>query len=147
MTTIVVIQVYTRKWKSDKERGSPVNTYHVNNTMKWTWGGCRGVPNYKCSKFFTSLLAILCKCLGSSLATEHLTIKSSTVDRKIFTLKIIRVKNFRAVKFSWSRSIRKIFLMVEDCNMNERLESSWRLVYYQVSGEPGITRCSRRSNI
>ena len=25
--------------------------------------------------------------------------------------------------------------------MDERLESSWRLVYYQVSGEPGIARC------
>ena len=35
------------------------------------------MPDYKCSKFFTSLFAILCKCLGSSLAMEHLTIKSS----------------------------------------------------------------------
>ena len=25
--------------------------------------------------------------------------------------------------------------------MDERLESSWRLVYYQVSGEPGIAGC------
>ena len=31
--------------------------------------------------------------------------------------------------------------------MDERLESSWRLVYYQVSGEPGIAGCSRRSDI
>ena len=37
--------------------------------------------------------------------------------------------------------------MVDDCNMDERLESSWRLVYYQVSGEPGIAGCSRRSDI
>ena len=62
-------------------------------------------------------------------------------------LKIMHVKNFRVVKFSQSRSIREIFLTVDDCNMDERLESSWRLVYYQVSGEPGIACCSRRSDI
>ena len=66
----------------------------------------------------------------------------TTVDREIFTLKIIRVKNFRVVKFSRFRSIREIFLTVDYCNMDERLESSWRLVYYQVSGEPEIVRCS-----
>ena len=32
-----------------------------------------------------------------------------TVDREIFTLKIIRVKNFRGVKFSRYRLIREIF--------------------------------------
>ena len=31
--------------------------------------------------------------------------------------------------------------------MDERLESLWLLVYYQVSGEPGIARCSHRSDI
>ena len=31
--------------------------------------------------------------------------------------------------------------------MDEHLESSWRLVYYQVSGEPGIARCSHQSDI
>jgi len=31
--------------------------------------------------------------------------------------------------------------------MDKHLESSWRLVYYQVSGEPGIALCSRRSDI
>ena len=36
-----------------------------------------------------------------------------------------------------------IFLMVDDCQMDERLERFWHLVYYQVSGEPGITGCSR----
>jgi len=41
----------------------------------------------------------------------------------------------------------KFFLMVDDCNVDKRLESSWHLVYYQVSGEPGIARCSRRSDI
>ena len=70
-----------------------------------------------------------------------------TVDQKIFTLKIIRVKNFRVVKFLWFRSIREIFLMVDYCNMDEHLESSWRLVYYQVSGEPGIARCICQSDI
>ena len=56
-------------------------------------------------------------------------------------------ENFRGVKFSRFRSIREFFLTVDYCNMDEYLESSWRLVYYQVSGEPGITRCSRRSDI
>ena len=70
-----------------------------------------------------------------------------TVDREIFTLKIIRVKIFRVDKFSRFHSIREIFLTVDDCNMDKRLESLWLLVYYQVSGEPGIARCSHRSDI
>ena len=37
--------------------------------------------------------------------------------------------------------------MVDDCNMNEHLESSWHLVYYRVSGEPGIAGYSRQSDI
>jgi len=36
---------------------------------------------------------------------------------------------------------------IDDCNMDERLESSWGLVYYQVSGEPYIAGCSRWSDI
>ena len=51
-------------------------------------------------------------------------------------LKIIRVKIFHVVKFSQSRSIREIFLTVDDYNMDKRLESSWGLVYstrYQES--------------
>ena len=49
-------------------------------------------------------------------------------------LKIIHVINFHGVKFSQFRSIRKIyFLMVDNSNMDERLESSWRSV-------PGIRR-------
>ena len=71
----------------------------------------------------------------------------TTVDREIFALKIIRVKIFRVDKFSRFRSIREFFLTVDDCNMDERLESLWLLVYYQVSGEPGIARCSHRSDI
>ena len=39
-------------------------------------------------------------------------------------LKIIRVKIFHVVKFSQSRSIREIFLTVDDYNMDKRLESS-----------------------
>ena len=62
-------------------------------------------------------------------------------------LKIIRVKNFRVVKFSQFRSIHEIFFSGCDYNMDERLESSYRLVYYRVSGEPGIAGCSRRSDI
>ena len=48
------------------------------------------------------------------------------------------------LKFSWFRSIREIFLMVADYNMDARLESSHRLVYYRVSREPGIAGCSRQ---
>ena len=65
------------------------------------------------------------------------------VDREIFKLKIICVKNICVVKFSRSHSICEIFLTIDDCNMDEHLESSWDLVYYQVSGEPGIARYSR----
>ena len=57
------------------------------------------------------------------------------------------MKIFRVDKFSRFRSIREIFLTVDDCNMEERLESLWLLVYYQVSGEPGIARCSHQSHI
>ena len=58
-----------------------------------------------------------------------------TVDREIFTLKIICVRIFR-FKFSRFRSIHELFITVDDCNMDERLESSWHLVYstrYQES--------------
>ena len=64
-----------------------------------------------------------------------------------FALKIIRVKKFRVDKFSRFRSIREIFLTVDDCNMDEHLESLWLLVYYRVSGEPGIAGCSCQSDI
>ena len=46
---------------------------------------------------------------------------SHTVDREIFTLKITRMKNFRVVKFSWFRLIRKMFLTVDDYNMDKRV--------------------------
>ena len=77
-----------------------------------------------------------------------------TIDREIFMLKIICVKNFHVVKFSRFRWSVNFFLMVDDYNMdecpeslNERLESFYHLVYYQVSGEPGIAGCSCRSDI
>ena len=77
----------------------------------------------------------------------HVYIAVMTINREIFTVKIICVKNCRVVKFSQFRSIREILLMVDYCNMDKCLESSWHLVYYQVSGEPGIARCSRQSDI
>ena len=48
---------------------------------------------------------------------------SGTVEWEIFTLKIIRMKNFPVVKFSWFRLIREYFLTVDDCNMDEHLET------------------------
>ena len=39
-------------------------------------------------------------------------------------LQIIRIKNFPGIKFSQFRSIREIFLMVDDYNMYKHLESS-----------------------
>ena len=68
-----------------------------------------------------------------------------TVDRETFTLKTKKISC--SVKVSRFRSTREYFLMVEGYNMDGRLESSWRLVYYQVSGEPGIAGCSRRLDI
>ena len=62
-------------------------------------------------------------------------------------MKIFVLLKFRVVKISRFRSIREIFLTVADYNMDERLESCYRLVYYRVSGEPGITGCSCRSDI
>ena len=56
-------------------------------------------------------------------------------------------EKFRVVKFLRSRSIHEKFLTVDDYNVDERLESSWCLVYYQVLGESGIAGCSRRSDI
>ena len=47
------------------------------------------------------------------------------------------MKNFRVVKFSQFVLIREIFLAVDYCNLDERLESSGRLVYYQVSESQG----------
>ena len=70
-----------------------------------------------------------------------------TLDREIFTLKIIHIKKFCVEKFSQFHSIREIFLTVNGYNMEEDLESSDCLVYYQISGEPGITGCSYRSDI
>ena len=56
--------------------------------------------------------------------------------------------SYKSVKWGIAISFApQFFLMIDDYNMDERLESSWHLVYYQVSGEPGIAGCSRRSDI
>ena len=68
------------------------------------------------------------------------------------------MKIFRGVKFS-----RSVIFAVRDesaktakimrlenlalYRMDERPESSWRFVYYQVSGEPGFAGYSRRSDL
>ena len=54
---------------------------------------------------------------------------------------------FVLINFCGFCSIRKNFLTVNGYNMDQHLESSERLVYYQVTGEPGIADCSRRSDI
>ena len=45
----------------------------------------------------------------STIYQVRMIILLSTVDREIFMLKIIHVRNFCVVKFSWSHSIREIF--------------------------------------
>ena len=65
----------------------------------------------------------------------------------IFTFKNNPREKCLCCKFSPFRLICKNFLTVDDCNMDECLETCWRLVYYQVSGEQGIARCSRRLDI
>ena len=61
---------------------------------------------------------------------------------KIICKKIFVLLNFRGFVLSMN-----FFLTTNDYNMDECLESSYRLVYYRVSGEPGIAGCSRRSDI
>ena len=39
------------------------------------------------------------------------------------------------------------FLIVNGYNMDQHLENSWCLVYYQVLGEPGIASCSRQLDV
>ena len=62
-------------------------------------------------------------------------------------LKIICEKIFVLLNFRGFVRSTNFFLTTDDYNMDERLESSYRLVYYRVSGEPGIAGCSRRSDI
>ena len=47
----------------------------------------------------------------------------TNVDREIFMLKIICMKNVCGVKFLWFRSIREMFLTVDNYNMDKRLKS------------------------
>ena len=71
------------------------------------------------------------KILAIMSIYKHYIYMYSAVDREIFTLQtilqIICVKNFRVVKFSRFRLIRKIFLTVDDYNVDEHLESSWNV--------------------
>ena len=106
---------------------------------------------YPVSKVLRWILGAVLRRLSRSkyiiLSSNYSQLWLCTVDREIFAFKIIRVKNFRVIKFSRFRSIHKKFLTVDDCSMDKHLESSWRLVDYQVSGEPGIAGCSCRSDI
>ena len=77
--------------------------------------------------------------LRAHLLSEQLP---PTVDQEILTSKIICIKNFVLLKFTWFHSICEIFITVDNCNMEERLESSLRFVYYQASGDPRIAGCS-----
>ena len=68
------------------------------------------------------------KILAIMSIYKHYIYMYSAVDREIFTLQqIICMKNFRVVKFSRFRLIRKIFLTVDDYNVDEHLESSWNV--------------------
>ena len=59
------------------------------------------------------------------------------VDLGIFTLETSCEKNFRGVKFFAVLFDLCNFLTVYGCKVDERLESSWRLVYYQVQESQG----------
>ena len=52
------------------------------------------------------------------------------------------MKIFRVVEFLQFHSIRKIFILVDGCNIDKHLAFS-----LHVSGEPGIAGCSRRLDI
>ena len=84
-------------------------------------------------------------CSNGFVFTKHLCLGSCNYCRSgnfhVYA-KIIVVLSF----YGFVRSA-KFFLMVDDCNIDERLESSRRLVYYQVSGEPGIAGCDCPSAI
>ena len=77
--------------------------------------------------------------LQAHLLSEQLP---PTVDQEILMSKNIPMKNFRAVKIYVVSFDLRNFLMVDSCNMEERLESSLRFIYYQASGDPRITGCN-----
>ena len=72
------------------------------------WGLCTGIYNVTPPHKNAILILILSK---------------TTVDREIFALKIIRVKNFCVIKFSRFCSIREFFLTVDDSIWT----STWRV--------------------
>ena len=67
----------------------------------------------------------------------------------MFYVEIFLHKEFYSVDFLWF--VWSMKLMVDSYNMNEYLERSWCLVYYQILEEPGIAGCnakpSHRSDI
>ena len=80
------------------------------------------------------------QCVSAEHITQVAHLAWGTVDREIFTLKIIRVKNFRVDKSSRFRSIREFFF------------NGWLLQYGRALGEflvfsllPGIRRARDRS--
>ena len=87
---------------------------------------------YMCVRYTPGIHYLLClRCVKYS---------SSTVDREIFTLKIIHVKIFMVVNFCSLFDLRN-FLTVVGYNADECLESYLCLVYYQVLEKPGIAGC------
>ena len=62
------------------------------------------------------------ECMYAYVCT-YVCMYAATVDWEIFTLKIIRVKNFHGVKCSQFCSIREIFLTVDGYDVDERHES------------------------
>ena len=79
------------------------------------------------------------KILARWICSSYIPYFNTTVDRKIFALNIILVKNFRVVKFSQFHLIRKFF-------------NGWRLQYGRALGEllafnllPSIRRARDRS--
>ena len=83
----VCVQYNTWKRKSDKKRGRPGNTYHVND-VRWTRGGHRGGgvqlqvhAQYTWERVLTGPVEYSWSCerLGSCLAVEHSMMNSSTL--------------------------------------------------------------------
>ena len=69
------------KWQ---KQGRPGNTYDLND-VRWTWSGhMKGsarlqVCTWESISYWSSRVEILCECLGSCLAMEHLIMKSSAL--------------------------------------------------------------------
>ena len=129
----------------------------ITTSLQDKYSGCLLVVQYRksCMKplsdTISNKVAEYTLCWKTKSMSELLNVSFPnlihTVDRDIFVLKIIHVKIFHVDKFSRFHLIREKNFTVDDCNMDECLESLWLLVNYQVSGEPGIAHCSRLSDI